>query len=181
MSGETNRLALIWGDSTDEPLFRHRMLNLVPELGSRGWDCRVQRFPRGRYVLRIIERRRLIRAADVLIIHRIKPSPFEYGLLRRLARSIVYDVDDAIYYRRPRRLGDDPDRGWFRRRKFDRTCALADLVIACNRTIQERARSAGGRVEIAPTPVDLSSYEPIRTGDREAATVVWIGLPENLV
>lgn len=177
----SRRLALIWGYSTEEPSFRHRMLNLVPELSNRGWDCRVETFPHGRYVRRIIERRHLLRSADLLVLHRIKPGPFEYGLLRRHSRAIVYDVDDAIYYRRPRRLGELPDRGWFRRYKFLRTCALADLVVVCNRTIRRHAERAGRPIEIAPTPVDLSSYESVWTEAKQAMTIVWIGLPENLV
>ena len=179
--GGSRRRALIWGYSIDEPSFRHRMLTLVPELSSRGWDCRVEAFPYRRYIRRIIERRHAQRAADLLVLHRIKPSPLEYGLLRRLNRTIVYDVDDAIYYRRPRRLGDLPDRGWFRSYKFLRTCALADLVVVCNRTLQQYAEGAGRPVEIAPTPVDLSSYERVRTEAKEVTTIVWIGLPENLV
>ena len=157
------------------------MLTLIPELQNRGWDCRVETFPNGRYVRRIIERRHALRAADLLVLHRIKPSPLEYGLLRRLSRTIVYDVDDAIYYRRPRRLGDPPDRGWFRTYKFLRTCALADLVVVCNRTLKQVAERAGRPVEIAPTPVDLSNYESVRTEAKQAMTIVWIGLPENLV
>jgi glycosyltransferase involved in cell wall biosynthesis len=174
--------ALIWSYSTEEPSFRHRMLNLIPELSRRGWDCRVDILPHGRYVRRIIERRHRLRTADLLILQKIKPSPLEYRLLRRLASSIVYDVDDAIYFRRPRLLGDPPDRGWFRRYKFGRTCALADLVIVCNRTIRSHAERAARRLEISPTPVDLASYEEIaRSERREAQTLVWIGLPENLV
>jgi glycosyltransferase involved in cell wall biosynthesis len=157
------------------------MLNLVPELSAREWDCRVETFPYRRYVRRIIERRHHLRSADILILFKIKPSPLEYRLLRRLAPSIVYDVDDAIYFRRPRRLGHPPDRSWFRQYKFGRTCALADLVIVCNRMIRSHAERTAHRVEISPTPVDLASYERCRSERKEARTLVWIGLPENLV
>jgi glycosyltransferase involved in cell wall biosynthesis len=116
-----------------------------------------------------------------LILHKIKLSPPELMQLRRLAHSVVFDVDDAIYYRRPRRLGQEPDRSWWRRFKFARTCALADLVVAGNRTLARRAALSAGRVEVVPTPVDLARYEQHSGRAKSPHTLVWIGLPENIV
>ena len=180
MSAGNGRQALFWTYDADEPSFRHRMVALSRELERRGWSCRIETLPKGRYLRRIRERREQLRAADVVLLHRIKLTPIEIGPLRRACRALVFDVDDAIFYRRPRQLGQQPDRSWFRQYKFSRTCAIADLVRAGTRYLAERARRSAARVEIAPTPVDLTAYESI-PGRRRPTTLVWIGLPENLV
>lgn len=176
---QTPRTALFWSYDADEPSFRHRMLNVRDQLTKRGWQCHVETLPKGRYLKRILERRDQLRAADVVILHRIKLTPIEFRPLRSLCRSLVFDVDDAIYYRRPRQLGQTPDKSWFRQYKFARTCAISDLVMAGNQCLADRAARSTQWVEIVPTPVDLSTYEDLRA-HRSPETLVWIGLPENL-
>lgn len=173
------RKALFWSYDAEEPSFRHRMLPLRDILVARGWHCDVVTLPKGRYLKRILERRDPLRAADVVLLHRIKLTPVEFRPLRRLCRSLVFDVDDAIYYRRPRKLGDPPNRSWFRQYKFSRTCAISDLVMAGNQCLAGRANRSAPWVEIVPTPVDLAAYES-SPAERAPKTTVWIGLPENL-
>ncbi len=172
--------ALFWTYDAEEPSFRHRMIALCKELGRRGWSCAIETLPKGRYLHRILERRDQLQTADVVLLHRIKLTPIEIRPLRRLCRTLVFDVDDAIYYRRPRRLGDEPDRSWFRQFKFTSTCRISDLVMTGNRHLAERAARSAPWVEVLPTPVDLATYEAVEV-DRRTTTVVWIGLPENLV
>jgi glycosyltransferase involved in cell wall biosynthesis len=139
----------------------------------------IETLPKGRYRRRILERCEQLEAADIVLLHRIKLTPIEFRPLRRLCRALVFDVDDAIYFRRPRKLGEPPDRSWFRQYKFARTCAISDLVLAGNACLARRAKRSASRVEVVPTPVDLARYEALHL-DRDPHTVVWIGLPENL-
>lgn len=104
------RKALFWTYDPEEPSFRHRMLTARDALASRGWECEVETLPKGHYLRRILARRDSLRSADVVLLHRIKLTPVEFSPLKQLCRSLVFDVDDAIYYRRPRNLGDPPDR-----------------------------------------------------------------------
>jgi len=173
------REALFWTYDAEEPSFRHRMLTVRDVLTSRGWRCEVETLPRGRYLRRILERRDPLRSADVVLLHRIKLTPVEFRPLQQLCRSLVFDVDDAIYYRRPRTLGEPPDRSWFRQYKFSRTCAISDLVMAGNECLAERAGRSAPWVEIVPTPVDLTPYETSSV-QSVPGILVWIGLPENL-
>lgn len=175
----TPRRALFWTYDAEEPSFRHRMLAARDVLAARSWRCEVETLPKGRYLRRVLERHESLRSADVVILHRIKLTPVEFRPLRRLCRSLVFDVDDAIYFRRPRRLGAPPDKSWFRQYKFARTCAISDLVMAGNDCLAERARRSSRWVEVVPTPVDLASYES-SPASRDPKTLVWIGLPENL-
>ena len=172
--------ALFWTYDAEEPSFRHRMLALRDELDHRGWSCTVETLPKGRYWRRIRERREPLQTADVVLLHRIKLTPIEHRPLRRLCQRLVFDVDDAIYFRRPRQLGEAPDESWFRQYKFARTCAISDLVMAGNRCLADRAARSASWVEVLPTPVRLRDYEA-KSADRSPETLVWIGLPENLV
>lgn len=173
------RRALFWTYDAEEPSFRYRMLPTREILTSRGWHCDVETLPKGRYLRRVLERRDSLLSADVVLLHRIKPTPVEFRPLRQLCQALIFDVDDAIYYRRPRTLGDPPNKSWFRQYKFARTCGISDLVMAGNDCLAERARRAAPWVEIVPTPVDLTRFEAVQA-TRSPATVVWIGLPENL-
>lgn len=172
--------ALFLAYDPEAPSFRHRLRDAAAGLEAIGWECTIERFPRGRYFLRWIERRPAIAAARVVVLSKINLGVGEAALLERWSRRTVLDFDDAIYLRRPRTLGEPPGRSAVREAKFDRTCAASGLVIAGNETLAERARARARRVEVVPTSVDVARYPeppPGRRGD----TVVWIGRPENLV
>jgi glycosyltransferase involved in cell wall biosynthesis len=167
-----------WVHDPAAPSFRHRLAAHVPALEAAGFLCRVETFPRRRYGLRIVERLGSLRNADILVIAKFKLETGERSAVRRFARRIVYDFDDAVYYSKPDTLGGAPDRGRRRVRKFRATCHIADLVLAGNETLAEMARSAASRVEVVPTGIDLGPYSagPRGTG----RTIVWVGLPGNL-
>jgi len=172
--------ALFLAYDPEAPSFRHRLRDVAAGLEALGWSCRVERFPRGRYVLRWLERRRELAAASCVVLSKINLAFGEAPLLERWSRRTALDFDDAIYLRRPRALGEPPGRSALREVKFDRTCAASSLVLAGNETLAERARMRGRRVEVVPTSVEVGAYPdepPARRGD----TVVWIGRPENLV
>jgi glycosyltransferase involved in cell wall biosynthesis len=105
------------------------------------------------------------------------PVWLERALLRRV--PYVMDFDDAIFHNY-----DLHHSAWVRRvygRRIDRLMEGACLVIAGNRYLAERAKSAGAKwVEIVPTVVDLVRYAP-----KESYTViakpriVWIGSPST--
>src|ERR1700733_3330209 len=110
--------ALLLGYDPDQPSFRHRMRSIVGPLEGAGWQGGVEGFPSGRYGLRTWERRALLRWADVVVLHQIKLSALEARLIAALSRRRIFDVDDAIYVRKPRRLGDPVNDSIWRRRKF---------------------------------------------------------------
>jgi len=170
----------LWAYDLEAPSFRHRLGHLVPLLEARGWQCQVERLPKRRYLRRMLARRTQLRSAEVLVLSKLKLTPAEGCLLRRWARRIVFDFDDAIHIRRPRAPGLEPDRSWLRRYKFGYTCGLADLVVAGNPVLAAEAAPHARRVEVVPTPVDLERYPEPGATAREPHTLVWIGMPENL-
>ncbi len=150
--------AVLLGYDLDQPSFRHRMRRLVGSLEAAGWQVRTERYPSGRYVLRTWERRALFGWADVAVLHQIKLSAVEARLFAALSRRRVFDVDDAIYVRKPRHLGEPPDDSIWRRRKFAATCRWVDVVAAGNEVLAGVARPAARAVDILPTSIEASCY-----------------------
>ncbi len=152
--------ALLLGYGLSQPSFRHRMQSLVATLEGAGWQVRCEQFPSRRYGLRTFERRALLGWADVAVLHQIKLSALEARLFAKLCRRRVFDVDDAIYVRKPRALGQEADDSIWRRRKFAATCRWVDVVAAGNEILAGVARESARRVEILPTSIDASAYRP---------------------
>ena len=172
--------AVLLGYDLEQPSFRHRMRSLIPTLEAAGWRVRAERFPGGRYGLRTWERRSLLRAADVVVLHQIKLSAPEARLFAAFTRRRVFDVDDAIYVRKPRRLGDAPDESPWRKRKFAATCRWVDEVAAGNDVLAGVARASARAVTVLPTSIDTAAYLPT-TAAEDPPTIAWIGSPENLI
>jgi glycosyltransferase involved in cell wall biosynthesis len=173
--------AVLLGYDLEQPSFRHRMRTLVGTLEAAGWQVRPERFPSGRYGLRTWERRLLLRAADVVVLHQIKLSALEARLMAALSRHRIFDVDDAIYVRKPRRLGEAADDSLWRKRKFAATCRWVDVVAAGNDVLAAAARPAAHAIAILPTSIDTSAYRLTSAAAGDSPTIVWIGSPENLV
>jgi glycosyltransferase involved in cell wall biosynthesis len=171
--------ALFWVHDAAAPSFRHRLAAHVPPLEAAGIRCEIETFPRRSYGTRILARAGKLAEFDLLVIAKFKLETGERWLVRRRARRIVYDFDDAIYFGKPDRPGGNPDRSPRRVRKFEATCAIADLVTAGNATLALAARRTARRVEIVPTGIDLAGYaSPLAR--RGTERVAWIGLPGNL-
>jgi glycosyltransferase involved in cell wall biosynthesis len=172
---------VLLGYGLEQPSFRHRMRSLIDPLQAAGWQVRAEQFPSGRYGVRTWERRALWRWADVTVLHQIKLSAIEARLFAALSNRRVFDVDDAIYVRKPRRLGDLPDESVWRKKKFAATCRWVDAVAAGNDVLAGVARATAREVAVLPTSIDTACYEQTFAGPADAPTIAWIGSPENLI
>jgi glycosyltransferase involved in cell wall biosynthesis len=173
--------AVLLGYDLDQPSFRHRMRTLVGVLEAAGWQVHAERFPSRRYGLRTWERRSLLRRADVVVLHQIKLSAPEARLFAAFTRRRVFDVDDAIYVRKPRRLGEAPNESLWRKKKFAATCRWVDEVAAGNDVLAGVARASARAVTVLPTSIDTAAYQTTTATAADPPTVVWIGSPENLI
>ena len=173
--------ALLLGYGLDQPSFRHRMCSLIVPLEEAGWTVRTERFPSGRYGLRAWERRAMLRWADVVVLHQIKLSGLEARLMAALSRHRVFDVDDAIYVRKPRRLGDPAHDSIWRRQKFAATCRWVDTVAVGNAVLAGIAKPAARDIAILPTSIDTAAYGSPTVAATDSPTISWIGSPENLI
>ncbi len=160
---------LILTHSRNDPSFRVRWEQFLPALASAGIETEVRTIPRrGRGELF-----RAAREANVTVLHRRLLTAFDLGRLRRGARRLVYDFDDALCYR-----PSPPYRSTMREARFFRTVAAADLVLAGNRNLARLARLRARRVVVIPSTVDVEAYPPAPKSS--IFTAVWIGQDATL-
>ena len=177
----TSERVLFLAHDPDLPSFRYRMAPAIELLRQQGIRCRIAVFPHSGYGRRVWELRSALREASAVVLVKFKVTPPEAWLLRRFARHLALDLDDAIYVGKPRGPLADAEDSWWRRAKFAATCRAMDLIIAGNRHLAEAVRSYGVHVEIVPTPLDYERYRQSTPDAARALRLVWIGLPENLI
>ena len=166
------RLAVL-AESIEGPVVRHRVRAVEPWLRAAGFgDVDYVAVPKG--IVRRTAAFPVLRAADAVLLVRKLFTRFDLSLLRRAARRLAYDFDDAVLFR-------DPSRGrpvsHVRRRRFARTVASADAILAGNPYLAGLAAENATRAEVvlAPTPVDADRYAPGARGQHRGFRAGWIG------
>jgi len=148
----------------EDPSFRIRWGRFLGTLGAEAREIPA----RGRGAIL-----RLAREAETVVLHRRLLTSVDFGRLRRAARRLIYDFDDALCYRPV-----PPFRSVLRERRFFRTVAQADLVLAGSRQLAGLARLRARRVVVVPTSVEV---DPAPAPPRlPAPTAVWIGQKATL-
>jgi glycosyltransferase involved in cell wall biosynthesis len=114
------------------------------------------------------------RESDVVYVQRLLLGPFKLRLLRKAARRLVYDFDDAVMYgKRGSSLS--------RRLKFASMVRRADLVFCGNRFLcSEARRIRTDGVHYIPTVVDVDSYTVKPHGCSGTMVVGWMGSSSTL-
>jgi glycosyltransferase involved in cell wall biosynthesis len=156
----------------DKASTRYRVLQYLPLLDREGIDYEIvalSRNPRHRFSLA-----RRIKAADTIFIQKKLFSFLELFWIRKLARRLIYDFDDAVMFKG----GPAGERQQARQqRRFAITAEKADLVIAGNRYLQQKALPLNRQVRLLPTVLDMDRYSA-REGDGGADGEIvlgWIG------
>lgn len=161
------------------PSFRYRLAPVMALLQASGWSCTLHTLPERAYGWRIWRLRHELRRSAVVVLHKLRLNPWELRGLQTLAPATLFDVDDAIWLRQPKQVGQVRPVSARRERNFAAMCALSRLTVAGNPVLAAKALAAGGRVEVVPTPVDAQAYTPL-TDKPAGQTLVWVGLPGNL-
>lgn len=170
-------LALIKG--TNHVCYRYRIEAFAWALAERGLYLEVVPLSKG--TLRRIGQLRAARRAEVVILQRKLLPLWQLALLRRAARRLIYDFDDAVFQRDSySRKGPKSRR---RMARFWATVYVADAVIAGNEYLGEAAAAyvEPDRVHVIPTCVEPNCYRPARHHRFGArARLVWIGQSSTL-
>jgi glycosyltransferase involved in cell wall biosynthesis len=180
---------------------RLRVLQYLPELRARGFDCHVASVASRRAtVLDQRERRMLlgdrlvayadkllrplrwaqlagrIRGADVLLVQRALGPIALQARCAAAARRCLFDLDDGIHLGHPQ-LASAPRRQRARRERVAAWLRLADRTIAAS---SELAREWPDLpIAVLPTPVDCQRVRPATRGAAQGVTIGWIGSPPN--
>lgn len=160
--GEPRRILYV-SKAIDAPSTRYRALAFMPRFERAGWAAEHVEASNTTAMLTAARR------ADVTVVLRRRFSPLVAWRLRRAARRLIYDIDDAVFVR------SDGSASAKRRRGFDRMCRLADAVWAGNGYLAERASRAADRVAVLPTSIDPRKYVGEFDKPTDAFDAVWIG------
>ena len=169
-------LALV--EARDHVCCRYRIAAFERGLAAGGWSLAIEPLARG--LLGRLAQFRRVGDYDAVVLQRKLLPGWQIGELRRRARRLIFDFDDAVLYR------DSYDRrGQHHRRRsgrFARTVRLADDVIAGNDFLAGCALEAGAppdRVRVIPTCVDTGAIaapaRPGRSDEARRLDLVWIG------
>jgi glycosyltransferase involved in cell wall biosynthesis len=167
---------LILSHPVDTPSTKYRVLQLLPlfkkdgievervDLPSSIWS-RWSLFRRARHFDAVLHQKRLL-------------PPWQFRLLRKHARALVYDFDDPMPFSRD---GDRVELSPTRVARFREILALADAAVVNHAGTEALAREYGARnVHVIPTSVDLSRWRMKDSWTTERLTLGWVGTPANL-
>jgi glycosyltransferase involved in cell wall biosynthesis len=117
---------------------------------------------------------------DAVILQRKLLPRWAVALLRRRARRLIFDYDDAVWLRDSYSAKgfDDPKRA----ARFRATVGACDLVIAGNEYLAAEARrfAPTARVRVIPTCVDAGKYTPAAHANADGVRLVWVGSSSTL-
>jgi glycosyltransferase involved in cell wall biosynthesis len=158
---------------------RYRLAAFRALLSEAGHSLELRPWPRHWYSWLRLGRE--LKGADAVILQRRLLQRWQLFLLRRAARRLIFDFDDAVFLR------DSFSRkslySGSRMRRFAATVQAADAVVAGNGFLAQEAARWGevGRVHVIPTCVDPARY-PASREQRPASTfqLVWVGSSSTL-
>jgi len=154
---------------------RFRFLPILPGLRERGIDVERVDIPEG-----LLARLRIFRRARefdlVLFGKRLIPS-WQFRLLRRWSRKLIFDFCDPIIYNKH---GDEVTLSATRERRFRTIVSCADVVTAHNPVAAAMAREYGAtRAEVFMYAVDPARFAA-REGTGDGSVIGWLGTASNL-
>ena len=170
-------LALVSG--TNHACYRYRIKAFAGPLAERGY--RLKAVPLHRNSLRRALQFRAARRAEVVILQRKLLPLWQLWILRRSARRLLYDFDDALFQRDS--YSSKGPTSWRRAARFRATTTAADAVTAGNDYLAEQAVACTGsdRVRVIPTCVEPARYPLARHHrTKTAVRLVWIGQRSTL-
>jgi glycosyltransferase involved in cell wall biosynthesis len=166
-------------ESPDHVCCRYRLRAFRAEFAAAGCDLKLQSWPRNWWD-RLRVAAGLGGAGGVLLQRKLLPV-WQLRLLRARVRRLIFDFDDAVFLRdsySPK--GTHSPSRW---RRFAATVRAADVVIAGNEWLLDRAAAAGTAAPptVIPTCVDparfpLARHEQAGTG----VQLVWVGSSSTL-
>ena len=166
---------LVLTSRPEKPSYRFRVEALLPGLADRGINVRVL-FTRdmGRWRFR---RYLDCSGYDTVLIQKRILRPVDRFLLRRVARHVIFDFDDAVGF---------DSKGRPRPRMQKRLAAMArfaDHITCGNNYLASLVGTNDKKVTVVPTSIDTDRFVPAKETMADSSTRVvvgWIGSRKNL-
>ncbi|ODS24354.1 hypothetical protein AB835_04105 [Candidatus Endobugula sertula] len=162
------------------PSFRYRLAPLITELEKRQYTCHTERLASSKYLWRLWKNKQLYQHASIIILHKLLLPKVEVDLLRTFCSTIILDIDDAIYLKKPRWTDHLMPYSTHKGRKFQYLISKCNVSIAGNHELGKKISSLGGKAKIISTGIDVNGCKKERVDTHSLCKIVWIGLPTNL-
>ena len=159
---------LILTNNPERASFRQRFGVYIDILDQHGIHCQVARLSKGR------TRRGVLKSAseyDGVILHKKGLNLFDARRLRKHARKIIYNYDDAVML-----SPSNPER-YSRSHNvpFRRSVSIADMVLCGSQYLADFAKDLNNNIQILPIGLDSSSYQVLADKPQDKTRLVWIG------
>ena len=168
---------LAFVEEPDHVCCRYRIRAFQPALAEAGWSLTCEGLDRGAF-FRSIQLHRARHFDAVILQRKLLPS-WQLNALRHASRHLVFDFDDAVFFRDS--YSNRSLHSRWRSRRFTQTVCTADTIVAGNDFLADEALRAGAsveRVHVIPTCVNPLIYPIARhEGDPQ---LVWIGSASTL-
>lgn len=165
-----SRLLAVLTSDPDGPVVRHRWTAYEPHLNAAGVALEIVPWRKGLAPRQAALDR--VGQADGVILSSRLVNAFHLKRLRRRARRLGFDFDDALPYRDSRR---GATRSRTRTRRFRAVVGAADRVFAGNGFLAALARAEGADPVVLPTTVQVPEGPPLPEPVSDLALIGWIG------
>jgi glycosyltransferase involved in cell wall biosynthesis len=157
---------------------RYRLAAFRPHLARLGHHLELRPWPSS-WLAGLWFYRQLRHADAVIVLRRLVPT-WELALLRRCAKKLVFDLDDAVFLRDSYAAGGPVSER--RQAGFIRMVHAADAVAAGNVFLADQAAICGAdhKVHVVPTCVEPHLYTPARHEHAGGVHLAWIGSSSTL-
>jgi len=175
MPTHNRKKLLILSRHPETASFRQRVAMFFDALGDVGIEYEILQIPRkSSQCIKVFAK---ARDFDCVFLHKKRLNRIEKFFLKRFAKKIIYDFDDAVMY-------DNSNPEKHNKKKFTKfvnTIKAVDTVIAGNQYLADIALKFNPNVKILPTGLDLSQYIVAKKGtETDHVKLVWIGSGSNL-
>lgn len=151
----------------DSSSTRYRALQFFDALRAAGWEPMHRTMSGG--LSNYLGALAAARGADVVVVLRKTFPAVLLWLLRRRARCLVFDFDDAIF------CNTDGSASTTRMTRFAAMARAADHVLAGNGFLASVASRFNPNVTLLPTCVDAAKYRVTARKPEQHLDLVWIG------
>jgi len=150
---------------------RYRVLQYLPYLESKGVEATVKLYPRT--LKENIQFFASVPKYDIIFLQRKRFNQPRLMFLRRMAKRIIFDFDDAIMFRNSKSKNPISNT---RKKRFIQMINTSDFVIAGNEFLKSQVLPYNSNVEVIPTTIDQERYAPKDYSvKKEKVTIGWIG------
>lgn len=163
--------------SLNAPSSRIRATNFLPFLENAGFYPTMQAIPKG--FLKRIMLFKSVKDYDVIILQKKLLTYWEFAVLRKNTKVLIYDFDDAVYCKdKACSLNPKDYKSRRREKRFARTVVNSDLIFAANNELANKAKkiTINNKIIVLPSAVETTNIQPKTDHNLSSPPIIgWVG------